>query len=224
MIKNGIGLLGGSFNPVHNGHLRMAIQAAEALCLDRVDLVPAKSPPHKSDRGLLPFDFRVKMLQKSIQGRSFMRVSDVEGKREGPSYTVDTLRGYREKEPESRIVFILGANDLLALCEWHRWKEIFSLADIAVVERKGIAGPLIEDFLQENFPWSLRRKKSGIWLVGESTVRLVSMPRMDLSSSLLRGMWLSGEKLDFMLPDSVLDFLRDNRDMVDRVWSEQTDP
>lgn len=221
MRQERIGLLGGSFNPVHNGHLRMAVQVFQDLSLDRVDLVPAKSPPHKNISGLLPFDFRLQMLQKCIQGREFMRVSDVEGKREGPSYTVDTLRGYREKEPGSRIVFILGANDLLALCEWHRWKEIFSLADIAVVERKGLAGPGIEDFLQENFPRSLRRKKSGTWLAAESTVRLVSMPRMDLSSSLLRGMWLSGDKLDFLLPDPVLDFLRDNREMVDRVWSEQ---
>lgn len=220
MIKNGIGLLGGSFNPVHNGHLRMAIQAAEALCLDRVDLVPAKSPPHKSDRGLLPFDFRVKMLEECVKNRPFLRISDLEGRRQGPSYTVDTLREYLGRENSKKLFFLMGLNDLRGVSGWHEWREIFALADIAVVERAGLDSSVLDELIAAKFPYAVRENEKSAWRVGNKSVTLISMPRLDISSSLLRDMWVSGDKLDFLLPDPVLEMLRGNRQLVDNFWNK----
>ncbi|MFP4168113.1 MAG: nicotinate (nicotinamide) nucleotide adenylyltransferase [Desulfonatronovibrionaceae bacterium] len=220
MTEKRIGLLGGSFNPVHNGHLRMALQVCHALSLDRVDLIPAKSPPHKSGRGLLPFELRVRMLESSVQGRDFLRVCEMEGRRKGPSYTVDTLKEYRRDNPEAGLVFILGLNDIPALSAWHSWAEIFSLADMAVVERAGLSGAVVHDFLSQNLPDAFYRESSASWRVKGATLCLVSMPRMDLSSSLLRWMWLKGMELDFLLPDCALDILRRERRTVTTVWEE----
>ena len=220
MIDNRIGVLGGSFNPVHYGHLRMAVQVLLNLSLDRIDFVPAKLPPHKSHETLLPFSFRLQMLEKCVKNRSFLRVSDLEGRRQGPSYTVDTLREYSARKHSEKLFFIMGLNDLRGVTQWHEWREIFTLADIAVVERAGLDPIVLDQFIAANFSNTVQESGKFTWYVGNKSVNLISMPRLDISSSLLRDMWIRGEELDFLLPDSVLEMLRGNRQLVDSFWNE----
>ncbi len=103
-----IGILGGSFNPVHNGHVRMAIEVLERLSLDRVELVPAKQPPHKQEGDILPFDLRLELVNQAIDGVPGLGSNPLEGEREGPSYTCDTLNCYRTEQPDSDFFFIVG--------------------------------------------------------------------------------------------------------------------
>ena len=124
--RAGRAILGGSFNPPHVGHLRLAIEAAEALSslTDGVDLIPCAVPPHKAMTGMLPFDLRARMLEASIADLPFLRCNRLEGQRQGPSYTWDTLLAYREAAPDTELYFILGSPDFALLPTWHRGLEL----------------------------------------------------------------------------------------------------
>lgn len=128
-----IGIFGGSFNPVHIGHLRFVIEVKERLGLDRVDLVPCANPPHKPSSDLLPFDLRFQMLADACRELDGIEVNDIESHLEGPSYTHRTLEEYRRREPDARPMFILGTLDLLTLPSWHRGPELTDIASIITV-------------------------------------------------------------------------------------------
>ncbi|MFW6054542.1 MAG: nicotinate-nicotinamide nucleotide adenylyltransferase, partial [Thermodesulfobacteriota bacterium] len=119
-----IGILGGTFNPVHFGHLRLGIEALEQCRLDRVEFVPASIPPHKQGRELYPFTFRCRLLQEAIAGSSGLVVNPLEGERSGPSYTVDTIRVYHKRQPGARFFFVMGSEDFLQLEQWERWEDL----------------------------------------------------------------------------------------------------
>ena len=110
-----IGILGGSFNPVHTGHVRMAVEALEQVGLDRVDLMPAKEPPHKGSEGLLPFAVRLEMVERAVEAIPGLGANPVEGDRPGPSFTCDTLTCFRTEQPQNDFYFILGASTFLEL-------------------------------------------------------------------------------------------------------------
>ena len=135
--KPWVGILGGSFNPPHFGHLRLAVEVMEALHPVRLDFLPAPMPPHKGRRGLLPFALRVAMLEKALHGLHGFCINTMENERDGPSYTTDTLRLYRKREPGIRHFFILGAEDFASILSWHEWQLLPELADIVVVSRAG---------------------------------------------------------------------------------------
>src|SRR5512142_198557 len=130
-----LGILGGTFNPVHVGHMRLALEMAEALSLDRVEFIPAARPPHKPDEGMLPFDLRAQLLSLSIDGASGLAVNLMEAERPGPSYTWDTLVELSRQRPDTDLYFIMGASDLLNLHLWRRGPELGQLANLAVSNR-----------------------------------------------------------------------------------------
>jgi len=135
-----IGILGGSFNPVHAGHLRLAIEVAEALRPERIDLVPCAVPPHKEAHDLLPFGLRLSLLHAAVRPFAALSVNALEGGRSGPSYTWDTLHAYRAAEPDATPFFILGGEDFEMLPHWRRGVELPRIADFVVVPRAG-SGP-----------------------------------------------------------------------------------
>lgn len=131
-----LGILGGSFNPLHNTHLEVARRAREAHRLDRVLLIPAASPPHKTT-DLAPPSDRLAMTELACQGEHGLGVSAIEIERDGPSYTVDTLDEIARTHPEAELFFLMGADSLQ---EFHTWREperILRLASIVVVNRPG---------------------------------------------------------------------------------------
>ena len=135
----GIGILGGSFNPVHIGHLRLALEVLEApvAALEYVELLPCAEPPHKPREGILPFELRSALLEVAGRRIPRLRVNRLEGMRSGPSYTWDTLTAYAAQYPGQRPVFILGGEDFATLPQWFRGLELPQLADFVVVPRAG---------------------------------------------------------------------------------------
>lgn len=228
-----IGLLGGSFNPVHMGHLRLALEALEMTRsgmgiglsgLDRVDMIPCSQPPHKPVVGLLPFDLRLALLRAAV-GRhgGDLTVSDVEGRRPGPSYTWDTLKAYRSERPGVRLLFIVGGRDFGTLFRWYKGLELPRLADIAVVPRGGSArAAFCRDVLRQ---WPEARLLSGSHrpyaeLPWGARILYLPLPRLDISASSIRRRWLLGRNPRFLLPDAVLQLLEEHRALATACWSE----
>jgi len=131
----GIGIFGGTFNPIHLGHLRAAEEVRERVGLDEVRFVPAAAPPHKSAGELASAPDRLRMVELAIAHVAGFRASAIELERPGPSYSVDTLRALRNQLGEDRLVFILGLDAFRELHTWKDCAEIFGLSDVVVVTR-----------------------------------------------------------------------------------------
>jgi nicotinate-nucleotide adenylyltransferase len=181
-------VFGGTFNPPHLGHLICAEAAADALGLDRVLLVPAAAPPHKDVPGDPGPDIRMHLTRLAAAGNPRLEVSDIELRRQGPSYTVDTLRELAEREPAARPVLIMGGDMALGFAGWREPEVIAGLARFAVVERENIDRSAIAGALMR-FPGA--------------DVKLFSMPRCDISSTLIRARVAEGRSVRYLVPDVV---------------------
>lgn len=220
-LAGSVGILGGSFNPVHNGHLRLAVEIREALGLARVDLLPARMPPHKKGDGLLDFECRLDLLLRAVEGVQGIGVCDLEGRMPVPSYSHDTLTRLRELHPEVNHVFILGGTDLLTLPSWHRGLEIPLLADLAVAERLGGDAEEVDRFLDAN--WNCTKDEHGVrCIAGGRRVVFVPVPRLDISSSMVRDKFCAGREISALVPERVRErLLAAPRFFADR-WSATT--
>ncbi|MBZ2173064.1 nicotinate (nicotinamide) nucleotide adenylyltransferase [Nitratidesulfovibrio sp. SRB-5] len=229
-----IGILGGSFNPVHAGHLRLAIEVAEALRPDRIDLVPCAVPPHKEGHDLLPFGLRLSLLHAAVRPFAALAVNALEGGRSGPSYTWDTLHAYRAAEPDATPFFILGGEDFEMLPHWHRGVELPRVADFVVVPRAGSGPEAFRAALAAHWPDAAplapqtdhaqaapdterHLLRGGPY--GDTTLTFLPLPRLDISASLLRGKWLRGADIRLLVPDDVDSLLRAQADEVRRCWA-----
>ncbi len=198
-----LGVLGGSFNPVHNGHLRIALEVMESLHLQRVEFVPAPRPPHKSGAELMPFKFRVELLQLALDFRPGLEINLLEANRSGVSYTYHTLLDYNNSYTCEQLFFILGSNDLFSLPQWYKWRSLPELTSFAVVGRQGQEQVQVRDFIQENFPFA-DPDQDGSWrLNSKSAMIFVQMPRLDISSSLLRHKLAKGLSISYLVPEKV---------------------
>jgi len=205
MAHKRIGILGGSFNPVHNAHLRLAVEAVEQGGLDRLDLVPAARPPHKGNLDLLPFSERCRHLRLVLRDRPQFDLNPLEGEREGPSYTVDTLRQYRELEPNDAIFFVLGGDEFLHLPKWHHWELIPELAHLLVASRGEESHEAIRAFVADWFPLArLVPRDPPTWeLPGGGSIQVMDMPRLDISSTLIRDRLRRNKSLAWLVPQEV---------------------
>lgn len=190
-----VGILGGTFNPPHNGHLLCAQSAAIAFSLDEVRLVPTRVPPHKAvpeDPGV---EVRLELCRLAVAADPLMSVSRVEADRPGPSYTADTLRALHDAEPEHELTFIVGADMALSLKAWREPEAILSLARLAVAERDGVARREILSAL-DGLPGVPER------------VGFFDMPRIDVSSTMIRNRAGAGLPIRHLVPDAVADHVQ----------------
>lgn len=201
-LRGSVGILGGSFNPVHNGHVRMAVEVREALDLSRVDFLPAQVPPHKGVSGLLDFSLRLELLHAAVQGIDGLTVSALEGELPIPSYSYLTLEYLQGAFPEVNYAFIMGAGDFLTLPDWYRGLELPLLSDIIVVRRQDVEMGAIDRFLDEHWQWTAAGRRIRR-IAGGRSVFLVSIPRLEISSSLVRERFLAGRELAGLVPQSV---------------------
>lgn len=196
------GVLGGSFNPVHVGHLSIAQQVLNALKLERVFLVPAATPPHKQDQGdLAPAADRLSMCRLAIRNLHGLAVSALELKRGGISYTVDTarqLRGAYGQDAEIRV--IIGTDSLAELHTWREIRALVELVDFAVVERR-------EEPLKERL-WGFIRAKLGAAAEAKLRAGVVPIERVDVSSTLVRRLLREGERIPGYLRFEVEEYIR----------------
>jgi nicotinate-nucleotide adenylyltransferase len=187
-----LGILGGSFDPIHYGHLLLAETCREQCCLDQVIFMPAAVPPHKS-RELTAADARVEMLELALSGHPSMRVSKLEVERGGVSYTVETLTGLRRDYPDAQLFFLMGADSLADLPTWREPQRICQLAVPLVVRRAGSVEP---DFGTLVHLVDAER-------LGEIRECQVAMPVIDLSSTEIRHRVASGMSIRYRTPRAV---------------------
>lgn len=185
------GLLGGTFNPPHIGHLVMARCAYEQLGLDHVLLVPTARPPHKAPDGDPGAAQRLEMCRLAAGGEPWLEASAIEIDRGGASYTVDTLRELHGREPEQELTFIVGGDMARSLPAWREPEAILGLARLAVAEREGIGRDTIAAALAP--------------LADAGRVDFFAMPRLDVASSLIRRRINDGRSVRWLLPDAVAD-------------------
>ncbi len=223
-----IALLGGTFNPVHYGHLRLAVEVLEALEPDRVDIVPCASPAHKTANSLLPFALRLAMLQSAFAGVEKVLVNPLEGERDGVSYTIDTLSYYRQKEASARLYFVMGGIDLAGFDTWKKWEELSTLADLVVAARAGVDELVFQKDVARLWPLAEEvcllgpggHERLAYRLPRGGHIMFLPLLRLDLSSSFLRSRWLEGRSLRFLTPDSVNRVLQENAETVRRAWRQ----
>jgi len=140
-----LGFFGGTFDPVHLGHLVPAVRALETFRFDALEFIPAAQPPHKQGEPLTPFAHRFAMLALATQAYDRFRISPLELERPGPTYTVDTVRRLRERFPEDRLYFLLGSDSYSQIGTWHRWEELVDLVHLVVLHRDTAWGAELRD-------------------------------------------------------------------------------
>jgi nicotinate-nucleotide adenylyltransferase len=202
-----IGVLGGTFNPIHVGHLRAAEEVGETLGLERVLLVPSAQPPHKADGDsspLAPGALRLAWVEAACAGNPRLCASDVEIARGGASYTVDTLRELADRHA-SRPVFVIGSDAFAELGTWREPKQLFALADFAVMARPGTPGRLtdwIPSALRADFELAADGAAARHRATGGS-VRAVAISALAVSSSDIRDRIRNGRSIRYLVPEAV---------------------
>jgi len=181
-----LGLFGGTFDPPHLGHLVVAQDAVDALRLDRLLMVPAGVPPHKTDRVISPAPLRLEMVKAITAGNPSLGVSEVELSRGGPSFSVDTLAHYRDLYPDGEIFFIMGADQAETFDTWHEPEKVASLATLVVMAREG------------------SRELSGHFVP-------VPVTRMDISATEIRNRVRVGRSIRYLVPEEVREIIESNR-------------
>ena len=205
-----LGILGGTFDPIHYGHLRLAEEALERLELGQLCLIPAGSPPHRPPAAATA-GHRLAMVQRAIAERQNFILDDSEIRAAGPSYTILTLqRLRRECGPARPLVLLLGADAFLGLATWQRWQELFNYAHIAVATRPAhalegqqMAPPLAAAFAARRVvsTAALRQAPAGAILP-------FAITPLDISATAIRAALQAGSSPRYLLPDSVLDYIR----------------
>ncbi len=200
-LRGALGVFGGTFDPIHVAHLAVAEAAREVVGLDRVLFIPAGEPPHKIGQPISPGEHRLAMVEAAIAGNEAFAASRMELDREGPSYTVDTLRDLRATRltdgVAAELALVLSAEAFLDLPTWHEPARVLELAALIVAPRDGYpdAAP---DFLERHFPGTAIR---AVFLDG---------PRLRLSASELRAHAATGRSLRYLVPDAVAAYIGDH--------------
>ncbi len=201
-----IGVLGGTFDPVHHGHLRVAVEIREMLGLQEMRLLPCRLPPHRASPQASA-EFRLEMLKRATQMEGALNIDVRELQRDGPSYMVDTLESIRREIGTLALILVLGADAFLNITSWHRWQELFQYAHIVVLMRPGFLPKIPVElergavFQQIESPQAMRNVSCGL-LYFHSVIQL------DISSSMIRELIRQGGNARYLLPNDVLEFIK----------------
>jgi nicotinate-nucleotide adenylyltransferase len=188
-----LGILGGTFNPPHIGHLICAQEACLQLSLDRVVLIPARVPPHKPVDDEPGSEHRLALCRLAVHGNPDLEVSSLETEREGTSYTVDTLQALHTREPDSELFLIVGGDVAAGLPLWREPERVLSMATLAVAKRRGTSTASVQQAL------------SG--LRGGERAEFFRMPRVGISSTEVRRRVRDGQPIRYFVPDGVAGYI-----------------
>ncbi len=202
-----IGILGGTFDPIHFGHLRTALDVQQCLSLDEVRFIPCGEPAHRSKPIAEPLQ-RLAMVRAAIAGQEKFTVDDREIRRDGPSYMVDTLTSLKQDFKDQSLCLILGTDAFNGLAQWYQWESIFELANIVVMRRADVDGKAIIN--KQLFKLikhrlldvdDLKRKDNG-------GISFVPVTQLEISATVIRQQWQQCNEIQFFLPDSVLTLIQ----------------
>jgi nicotinate-nucleotide adenylyltransferase len=204
-----LGILGGTFDPIHIGHLRTAEEIGPELELEKVCLIPSASPPHKTKEPVTPFDHRLTMTRLAIVGSSLLDALDLEGRRAGPSYSIETLKELHTIfKPDPDLFFILGIDAFLEINTWKEYERLFDYAHFVIISRPGYGKEMIEPFLMKS---GLEIKKNlgadSFLMKSGKTLTLKETTLMDISSTRIREMVQQGRSIRFLVPVAVGDYI-----------------
>lgn len=207
-----VGIFGGTFNPIHFGHLRMAQELASALAMDEVKFIPSANPPHK-DNVMVSAEHRSAMVQLAIADNPLFSVDELELKREGSSYTIDTLISLRESLGQgTSLCLMMGSDAFVKLNTWHRWQELLDYAHIVLVQRPSSqpqeALPSeVETLLRDHYTdqhADLANENAG-------AIMMQAITGQDISATGIRGMLGSGESVRYLVPSAVAEYIQQNQ-------------
>jgi nicotinate-nucleotide adenylyltransferase len=201
-----VGILGGTFDPVHYGHLRAAVEVRELLGLGEVRLLPAASPPHRAAPAASA-EHRLAMLERATACQEFLTADDCEMRRSGPSYMVDTLTELHGRIPDNPLVLMIGQDAANGLDRWHRWKRLFELAHIAVMRRPG-TNPDYRGELQEEMRKRRVNDPAALSLSPAGSVIAVEITQLEISASAIRDKVEAGRSLHYLTPLPVIEYIR----------------
>ncbi len=205
-----LGLFGGAFNPVHFGHLRAGIEIQEAFHLNRVLFIPTAVPPHKETHNLLPFAHRLKMLRLALDGHPFLKVSEVEKKREGKSYSIQTVRFFKKTlDSKTELFFIIGLDAFLEIETWREYRNLFKLCHFVIMDRPGYHRDRIKEFVFQKIT------PDAIYFPGENrflhpsgfSIYLFPITLMDISSTRIRQLRQGNQTIRYLLPEKVENYI-----------------
>jgi nicotinate-nucleotide adenylyltransferase len=182
---NRIGILGGTFDPPHMGHLIIAEEVLRALNLDQIWFIPTFEPPHKHD-AYVQVDHRIDMLKLAIEGNNEFLLNTIEIDRAGKSYTIDTIIGLKEAHPEAEFYFIIGADMVEYLPNWYKIDELIKLVKFVGVKRNGYS-------VDSSYP-----------------IKKVEIPMIDISSTLIRERLQAKKSIKYLVPESVYHYIKEN--------------
>lgn len=198
-----IGIYGGTFNPVHFGHLRTALEIKDLLGLSELRLVPCRLPPHR-EVPEVSAEQRCAMLELAVAGRQGLYVDPCELEREGPSYMVDTLAAIKRSQPHASLVLIMGMDAFQGLEHWSRWQQLFDWAHIVVMTRPGFSleglGASFEGRLLANREQLSQQSAGGLWLQEVTPI--------NISATQIRASLAKQDDVRFWVPEQVLDFIK----------------
>ncbi len=201
MTVQSLGILGGTFNPPHLGHLAVALHARHDLALERVLLMPVHTPPHKTTGADPGPEHRLRMCELAVGGVEGLAACGLEVERGGASYTVDTLRAIHAKHPDARLKFIVGADTARTLGSWHEPARLLELASLAVAMRRGSAR---EDVLDTLAALGAPGRRA------QADVRFLEMDPVDVSSSMVRERVARAEPIDELVGADVAGYIAEH--------------
>lgn len=204
-----IGILGGTFNPIHYGHLHIATEVKESCRLDQVWFIPTCRPPHKTLAEEVSFAHRLAMVKAAIADRSDFRACDIEGRRGGLSYSVETLEEIRCRRPEYELFFIMGLDSFQEIALWKNYPRLFALAHIVVTARPGFSGDLLKLLpvaIADRFCYDSDSKNlrcdTGFSLIA------VTHTQRNISSTEVRQQLAAHREVGGLIPDAVRDYIQ----------------
>lgn len=215
-VKSGprLGILGGTFDPIHYGHLRLAEEVGESLNLEHVYLIPAALPPHKGQRRVSSFSQRLEMTRIASAESPRLKVLDLEGRREGFSYSIETLKIFHAMvHPDLDLHFVLGMDAFLEIETWKDFRNLFNYAHFVVIQRPGFPSDVLESFLLTLGVNFRKKDREGNRFLSPSGYEVISMEAtlMDISSTKIREKVAAGKSIRFLVPEAVRAYINTNR-------------
>jgi nicotinate-nucleotide adenylyltransferase len=205
------GLLGGTFDPIHMGHLRCSEEILELFDLDRIILIPASKQPLKAKQSVTPFVHRKEMVRLAIEGNASLSLSETESEREGKSYSVDTVSHFLEITPERPdLYFIVGQDAFQEIQLWKDWKRLLSLCNFVIMTRPGYETKGLSDVLPPDFSSQFRynTKIDGYEGPGGYCIFFRRLTFLDISSTDIRERVKRGASIGYLVPDAVDDYIK----------------
>jgi nicotinate-nucleotide adenylyltransferase len=212
-VPERLGILGGTFNPIHYGHLRIAETLREVYALDEVRLIPTGIAPHRASPNVTD-ENRLSMTARALASAPQMKVDDREIRRKGVCYTIDTLNELKQAYPEAALVWLVGTDAFVELMRWHRWEELLEIAHLAVAYRPGLS---LEDWqqtlpepLKSVFETRLLQQKTFPYQIVSGKISLLPAEALEISATWLRTKAQEGRSLRFLTPAAVINYIEEH--------------